>query len=59
MHFLGLDQRHGFTKRIMGDFTPTQRGVGDFVEELRDLRHSVSLKDSTNEKKISVEIHQY
>lgn len=38
MHFIGDDQRHGFTKRIMGDFSPTTWGrdalqredMGDF-----------------------------
>jgi choline-sulfatase len=28
MHFVGDDQRHGFTKRIMGDFTPLYWGRG-------------------------------
>lgn len=28
MHFLGEDQRHGFTKRIMGDMTPLIWGRG-------------------------------
>lgn len=28
MHFVGDDQRHGFTKRIMGDFTPLYLGRG-------------------------------
>jgi choline-sulfatase len=26
MHFLGADQRHGFTKRLAGDITPTYQG---------------------------------
>jgi len=29
MHFLGPDQRHGFTKRIAGDITPTYPGRFD------------------------------
>ncbi|MFW6045160.1 MAG: sulfatase-like hydrolase/transferase, partial [Planctomycetota bacterium] len=31
MHFKGVDQRHGFTRRIFGDVTHTYKsGVGDF-----------------------------
>jgi choline-sulfatase len=29
MHFLGADQRHGFTKRIAGDITPLYQGMFD------------------------------
>ncbi len=28
MHFVGLDQRHGFMNRLVGDICPTQLGVG-------------------------------
>ena len=44
MHFMGNDQRHGFTKRLVGDMTPTQWGqsgdrrkdLGGFVRTLGD-----------------------
>jgi len=40
MHFMGADQRHGFTRRLVGDYTPLLWGrygikrddLGDFVE---------------------------
>lgn len=31
MHFMGADQRHGFTKRIMDDFTTTTWGIWDKI----------------------------
>lgn len=38
MHFMGKDQRHGFTKRIMGDITAIQWGVKEkMAEELGDF----------------------
>jgi choline-sulfatase len=44
MHFMGNDQRHGFSKRLVGDMTPTQWGqsgsrrkdLGGFVRTLGD-----------------------
>lgn len=37
MHFEGLDQRHGFTKRIAGDITPTHIGsIAEITKERGD-----------------------
>lgn len=41
MHFIGLDQRHGFSKRIMGDITTIYWGESDFRRELGELGPTV------------------
>ncbi|GMQ61627.1 sulfatase-like hydrolase/transferase [Vallitalea maricola] len=41
MHFNGVDQRHGFTKRIMGDITKIYWGESNFRNELGPLCNTV------------------
>lgn len=46
MHFIGNDQRHGFTKRIMGDFTPSYPGKQEeFGRDLGPFRGTVSMSN--------------
>ena len=45
MHFIGPDQRHGFTKRIAPDITPTGWGEkAAFKKELGDFEGTVAEK---------------
>lgn len=47
MHFKGINQRHGFTKRIMQDITETMWGKGkDFNEELGPFDKTVGMSGS-------------
>ena len=43
MHFLGHNQRHGFTKRLIGDFTITNWGEKtQFLEEQKEYQKTLS-----------------
>jgi choline-sulfatase len=49
MHFIGEDQRHGFTKRIFGDFTPVYLGrSGKNRTDLGDFSGTTAEKYCTN-----------
>ncbi|GKX27576.1 choline-sulfatase [Vallitalea longa] len=48
MHFNGVDQRHGFTKRIMGDITKIYWGESYFRNELGPLCNTVGANGCLN-----------